>query len=365
MKFINFLIDLVVVSLFLFNIIPQKYHVMGFSFHNGGDDVTYFKLAQSFAQGNPFGCGCSIGYSLTLAPILKLMPNMSHDDFLVAVSFITSIGLFPLGQILLFEISKKMTGSTETGSVVVLFWTLLPIVTFLLLKFIIHDPNAGDISSHLIWAQMLTEGITTMVSLLALNLFLDLHKKQTISNIILFGAMSGYIFLLRITGVVAIVVFALIFIKSKKWKQLLIFLTSAFVIVLPQLIYNYTFFGSPLTSGYVVNNRLESGLFSAKYLLDALIKTWTRFGPLVLVVIPITVMIFWSSLIKLKRYCQDGALVIFLWTIGTVAIYSLYYYTYTGDYVRFMIPILPFLSLIFISGIPYENIINRLRSRAI
>ncbi len=332
-----------VVALFAFEVIPQEYHPPDrmFWFHNGGDNVEYFALARGMVSGELPVSKYPLGFPLTMIPFVLVFQPTTYDQILEPVAIFWSLVMFPIGQIALYYLTKMMTGRRITGLISVLIWTLLPLLIYAPLRIASNSVVAETYSVHLIWAQMLSDGPTTLLTIFAFIVYFKWHKLayKTPGWEILLGILLGALVLVRYTGAITGILIAMLLLGGRRWRALFLTGFSAFVVVLPQLIYNLTYFGNPISTGYTVLDILpEYGLFHPNYLIEALGAALARSPVLVLAGITATVLVTCAGLWLLWRQSR---------LIGSyVAIYAIYYYSWIGGLTRFLIPAYPAMAIL-------------------
>jgi hypothetical protein len=341
-------IHLLILGLFIFSVIPQVYHPADrlFWLHQGGDNVGYFELARGILNGNVPLSKYPLGYPLLLIPFMLILRPPFQEDLLEPVSAFWGLLMFPIGQILLAYVARQLTGRRWLSLLSVSIWTALPLAIYSLIR-VVSSPEAAEVSaSHLMWAQMLSDGPSALVTLTILAVFLARHDNHLSWSIFL-GALCGFLMLIRLTGALTVIALMVVLLIERRWRDTAVTAITALIIFSPQLIYNAHFFGSPLASGYQILDRSPpEGLFSVNYLLDALTEAWARIGFLLPVAAIIGIILGAVGLWFLWRRNRAGALVIGLSTALTIGVYSIYYFSWTGSLTRFMIPVYPALAII-------------------
>jgi hypothetical protein len=340
-------LHLLILGLFIFSVIPQVYHPADrlFWLHQGGDNVGYFELARGILDGSIPPSKYPLGYPLLLIPFMLILRPPFQGDLLEPVSAFWGLIMFPIGQLLLAYVARQITGRRWVSLLSVVIWTALPLILYGLIR-TVASPEAAEIgSSHLMWAQMLSDGPSALVTLMILAVFLARHDDNWGWSILL-GLLCGFLTLIRLTGAVTVIALIAVLLIQRRWRDAVVTTITALIIFSPQMIYNAHFFGSPFTSGYQVLDRSPpQGLFNVHYLSDALSDTWAHIG-ILLPIAAIIVLIFGIIGLSFLWRNRGGALMIGLSVILMIGVYSIYYYSWTGSLTRFMIPIYPMLALI-------------------
>lgn len=343
-------LHLMIVSLYVFNMIPQQHHPADrlFWFHNGGDNVGYFNQARSLLNGDLQPNKYTLGFPILLIPFMVSLQPPFQEDLLEPVSAFWTLVMFPLGQITLGLVATRLTGRRRLGLASVFVWTLLPLVVYGTVYLLFNAAMAETTSVHLLWAQMLSDGPATLFTLLAFAVFFRTGP-VTPRRALLLGVLCGYLMLIRMTGAVTGMLIGVILLAQRRWLAAAILAVVAGLVFSPQLLYNAQVFGGPFASGYTVLDELpEQGLFHPVYLWDAINIIWTRMGlllPLGLALGGLTGTFGFYALWQRNRL---GAVVIGVWIISYLAVYGIYYYSWIGGLVRFLIPALPALAVLLV-----------------
>ncbi len=349
------LLHFAIVGLFVFSVIPQEYHPADqpFWFHNGGDNSSYFELASALYSGSLIPSKYPLGFPLTLIPFIAVFRPQRQEDLLQIVSAFWSLVMFPLAQLVLFRLAQRLTRQTATALVAVFLFTILPLIFYGVLRPISNGPFAEVGAVHLIWAQMLSDGPATLVTMLAYLAYLEWlerakrHAPRLLVWEIALGALIGYLFILRYTAIITGVLIVLLLLTGQHWRALIVVSAAALVIALPQLIYNATYFGSPFVTGYTTLDTLPPhGLFHISYLLDALGKIMGRLGWIFPLIVVAALALFATALYLLYRRSALAALIVSTWIIGYLALYATYYYSWNGGLLRFLMPIYPAIAIL-------------------
>ncbi|MBZ0291279.1 MAG: hypothetical protein K8L99_01810, partial [Anaerolineae bacterium] len=264
-------LHLLIVSLYVFSVIPQQYHPVDrpFWFHNGGDNAGYFDQARGLLNGDLQPNKYTLGYPILLIPFMVVLQPPFQQDLLEPVSAFWSLVMFPLGQIILGYLATRMTGRRRLGLLSVFVWTLLPLVMYATVYLLFNADMAETTSVHLLWAQMLSDGPATLFTLLVFALWFR-DGPVTPRRALLLGVLCGYLIFIRMTGAVTGLLVGAILLWQRRWWEAIILAVVAALVFSPQLLYNMHFFGSPFSTGYTVLDELPAeGLFHPVYLWDA------------------------------------------------------------------------------------------------
>jgi hypothetical protein len=344
-----YLLHVVIIGLFLFDVIPQEYHRDGypFWFHQGGDDYGYFSLARDLTTGELHANKYPLGFPVLLLPFVAFLPS-THDALLQPVAMFWALVMFPIGQNLLFRLAYRLSKQAVLALFSVFLWTGLPLLAYAILRVITNAVVAETASVHMTWAQMLSDGPATLFTLLGMIVFFVARERHyPAAWVLLAGGLGGFLMLIRLTGVLTVGVIGLLLLIERQWRAAVLFAVSAGIVFAPQLLYNWHFFDSPLRTGYNVLDKIPpDGLVNLRYLLDALAASWRRVGMLLPVALVLAVGLGGMGLVYLWQKLRLGALAIGLWIIGYAVFYGVYYHSWQGGIFRFLMPAYPALVIL-------------------
>jgi hypothetical protein len=342
-------LQLLMLGLFVFDVIPQEYHREGYPlwFHNGGDNYGYFNQATTLITGNLQPSKYPLGYPLLLVPFM-LVFNPTHDTLLQMMAAFWGLVMFPVGQWLLFRLSRRLTGRATWALFSVYLWTALPLLSYIALRVVSNAVVAEVGSIRMTWALMLSDGPATLFTLIVMLVFFQARDRQyRLSWVFGLGALCGFLLLIRLTTVLTLGVIVLLLLSERQWRALLFLLMAALLLFLPQLIYNWNFFGSPFTTGYTVLDKpLEEGLFNVVYLTRSLTAGWRRLGLLFPLFLVVLLGLGSVGLAYLWQQFRLGAWAVGLWIASYAALFGIYFHSWNGGIVRFLLPMYPALVIV-------------------
>lgn len=339
-----------IMGLFAFEVIPQQTNrdSQFFYFHHGGDNHPYYWQARNLSLGTVGEFKYPLGFSMLLVPVFYLADSPAHDEALPAVAFFWSMVMFPLGVALLGWIAQQLTRHRLATVMSLWLYVALPLLVLGVLS-VAWSPVMAEISAiHLPWAQMLSDGPTAFFTLLSAALFIRARQRDYAWGwLSVLGIVLGCLVLIRLSGALIAFVIALICLLERRVLKLAWVTALALLAFSPQLLYNWHFFGNPLATGYAVLEELPAyGLFHPHYLADALGTALARLGAWVVVGGVAALLGLGLGLRGLWRRDPMSAVLVGGWALSYVAFYSLYYHTWTGAFLRFMIPALPALCIL-------------------
>lgn len=345
----------VIVALFAFSVIPQVHHPADrlFMFHNGGDNVAYFELARGFVEGELPVSKYPIGFPITLVPLYLLIQPADQMELLEPAAALWSLIFFPLAQVALYHLAKRMTRSRVAALWAVLLRTILPLALWLMIRLVSSAEAAETSAVHLIWAQMLSDGPSEFFTILAVLAWFIWKEQPRQSKAALgwefaVGALCGFLILLRYTGALTGTILMAAFLVQRRWRALLVTGLTIGLVVSPQLVYNAVHFDSPFTTGYqTLDEQPPNGLFSLIYLQEAVTRSIERVGVVPFcAVIAAALAVLAAGISAVWRRQRDAALILGLWIASGAGLYFVYYYSWVGGLFRFLMPVYPALAVV-------------------
>lgn len=332
-------LHIAIVTMFVFGFFPSSVPLATpFDWINvGKDSYCYWQTTINLMSSQLLPTKCQLGFPILLLPFALITSN--HDVGLPVVVFFWTIVAFPFAQWLLYKISGNFLS--------VFIWTLFPLAAFAGLK-IIGDPFAEIQAFWLTWAQMLSDGPATLLTLINMFILFELRKRNYSAGVtILLGVMLGFLGLVRLTGFLIIIPIVTVFLWDRQIKKLMLVSFTAFLVFSPQLIFNNLVFGGPLQSGYTNLSAVPStGLFNIIYPLSSLGRGFERLGVKFLLIILAGSAFLIAGIISLWHKTKVLAVVIGLWVVSYLILYGCYYYTWTDGPARFLLPSYPGLAII-------------------
>ncbi len=371
-----YLLHLTILGLYVFDIIPQQFHTPArpFQMHHGGDNEAYFNLARDLLTGTPQPSIYTLGFPLLLTPFLVIFRPQDQQEILQVVAAFWGIAMYPLGQWALTWLAERLTGSRVLALLSTFLWTMLPLVfygIFGTFSLIYGQESfallAETTSVRQTWAQMLSDGPATLFTLLLIVVFFrQLEGEDRVWWAIKMGTLAGFLMMIRYTGVLTGLLIGVILLAQRRWSVAAVVAVSAFVVFLPQILYNWRFFGDPLTTGYqVLYTSPPDGFFSTLYLSGGLAKVWTRVGLWLLPAILLSIGVGGFGLVCLWRHDRIGALVVGLWIGSYAVVYGLYFASWNGELLRFLMPIYPAIAVLAAAAAMEVLSLRQRRTRAI
>ncbi len=296
------------------------------------DQHGYFAVAMGLIKLDPIVERFTFGFPVLLLPFIKIFNPTDFSEIVLPFSIFNAAVLGTLGIYFVYRITILLVNDRYAARIATLLYVIhpfFPLFAKTRQNAIYLDPVYwGDIVG---W-NMTSDQVSVIFLLLAIFLFL---KYMTSSNgMILAGAALGYAGLIRMPSLaILLALLYLGFLHRISWKQYLILFVSMGVVLSPQLLYNWHYFGSPLTFGYTALKHIKA--FWTPSLVPQQLATilWDHAA---LFVIFVTTFLIYA-------HRKIGGFLI-LW----VAVFTTYYAGYEALYndpIRFLLPIRPALCI--------------------
>jgi hypothetical protein len=339
----NFIIALCLVAVLrivmiagLFCDVPYVSHE-GWEFHQGGDQIEYFRVAKSIVELEPEESKYAIGFPLILASFVAASGAGEWTDLLAPVLIFNCI-LSLIAIFLIGILAKLLTESTLTAIASAILWTLHPFIIYAGLS--LHR-NAEILQavhmSHSMWFPILSDPCSAFFFILGLVFFV--HSIRNNVWIYPCGILVGIASLIRTPNLVEALIFGTAYLIKKKYLQGIIFGGLVAVFLLPQLAYNIFCNGNPFAFGYTAATEGYEEMFSLDYLIS-FVKLMT--GRYLFIFIPFLIMAIVlpaSLLLYRKEKRLEWAILIAL-IYSYILIYGSWWAFKHFPY-RFLIPVIP------------------------
>lgn len=280
---------------------------------------------------------------------------------------------YPLGYPLLIAVSFFFFGINIQSAALpsIIFGALTVVLLFTFIKDLLDEKAAVFASLFFMLSHHWTMSISIMsdtpgLFFILLTLFAGTKyaRSEKPFFIYLFYSAAGIAFLIRYVSILSFIIFGLYLLLSKrmhllKKKEIWLGLPIFFIILLPQLIYNQTYFGSPIKTGYSFpasrSPYMPEKLWGLKYFftsgygyssfgLKFLKRFITGFGT---PVFPFFLLGIWAWIKHRKR--EELSLV-----LPWIAVPFLYFSFYYSHDPRLLIPVLP--AVLIASGYSFSKL---------
>jgi len=341
---------------------PEKGSYLGGYFYLN-DEEEYFRLAFSLARFSPVDSYRTLGFPILLLPFIWLSQANSFDQLLLPVAIFHACVLAPASIILVALIAKRLTKEWKIALLAASIWTIFPYLVYI---FVHSNPSfCKDVPAmrmaHQMWLQALTDPPATFFILLAIYTFLISLDKKNVIYPLLTGISFGWATLIRPGNVIMAVLFLSFYLYERKLKHLILFVSSSFFILLPQFIYNWLFYGSPLKfSSLFATDKIYAielgNLFGRTIDMFSIRNFFFSLQQLILklpsVILLCTLFIFFViiyTIFRLYRVSPKAALVLILWVIPYLLVYGSYINFY-DSVLHFSMPIIPAILIVISIG---------------
>jgi len=245
-------------------------------------------------------------------------------------------------------------------------FTFYPYIIFEITK-LANFTRAIPVFHYQMWVSIAADYLSAILVYSGFYLFIKKFNAEKL-NIVAIIAISAFLSsaaLVRVANILYLPVIFFILIWLKKYKESFIFGTVSFLIYLPQWIYNFYFFGSPLMYGYRVpllgfdaGTKILGDWLSFGNAFIFFSKIWQNFSASVWI-LPILILIIIVGFWKLFKQNKILSLVLILWAALNVGFYI--FFIAAQSQLRYFIPSIPPLIILLIFGI--YSIIKSWRNR--
>ena len=357
----------------------------GFRPHFSGsywpDEANYFNLAQSFVKLSPIANVANFGYPLFLAPIIYFTNADSPIDITKIVFVIQAFLFFSLAIVLTaltaFEVFSTMGGSQPKADqplagakssgekkrslalLAAAIFTIYPYLIYGVLK-ISNFSRAIPIFHYQMWISIAADYLSAVLVYSGFYLFIKKFNQNNLNLIgaAIIGALVSVAALVRVANILYLPLIFLILIWLKKYRASASFGAAAFLVYLPQWVYNFYFFGLPWMYGYGVPSfgfpaGAKVDWFSLNNVSIFFSRIWQNL-PTFIWILPILVLILTMGFWKLFRQNKILSLILIFWALLDIGFYI--FFIAAQSQLRYFIPSIPPLIILLISGFSFNNI---------
>ncbi len=321
------------------------------------DEIHYFQLAQSFAKLSPVPNVANLGYSLFLAPIVYLTGAGSPIDIVKIVFIIQAFLFFSLAIVLVALVSFEILKKKSQAFIVATIFTFYPYILFWILK-LAGFPRAISTFHYQMWIVIGADYLSAVLLYSGFYFFIKKFNDNKINlfSAIAIGALLSAAALTRVANILYLPLIFLVLIWLKKYRESIGFGFAAFLIYLPQWIYNFYFFGSPFTYGYRIQElsghgletKVFGGWFSFNNVLIFFERVWLNL-PVFIWILPILILILILGFWRFFKQEKHLAVVLGFWALLNIGFYI--FFVDAQSQLRYFVPSIPPLIILFISGI--------------
>src|SRR3989344_7187835 len=321
------------------------------------DELHYFQLAESFAKFSPIANVANLGYSLFLAPIIYFTGATGSEDIAKIVFIIQAFLFFSLAVVLVALTAYEIFKKKGLALVAATLFTFYPYILLAVLK-LADFPRWIPAFHYQMWINIGTDYLSAILLYSGFYLFIKKFNDNKIGifSAAVIGVLLGLAALTRVANILYLPLIFLVLIWLKKYRESLSFGATAFLAYLPQWVYNFYFFGSSFTYGYRIQELSGHGLeteiiggwLSLNNVAIFFERIWLNLPALVWI-LPVLILIlilgFWR-LFKLEKHL---AIILLFWALLNIGFYV--FLVDAQSQLRYFIPSIPPLIILFISGI--------------
>lgn len=351
----------VLVFLMMNNIPFTDMQLGGFRPHFSGsywpDELNYFNLAKSLVNLHPTANVANLGYPLFLAPIIYLAGATDTIGITKPVFIIQAFFFFSLAIILVAFITFEILRKRILSFLAALVFAIFPYLLFGVLK-LVNFSRAIPAFHYQMWIVIMSDYLSALLIYAGFYLFIKKFNdnKLTVLSVSAIGAVISAAALVRIANILYLPLFFLILIWLKKYRESVGFTAVSFLVYLPQWIYNFYIFGSPLIYGYRVSpvggfppgTKVLGDWFSFNNILISFHRVGNHLS-ITLALIPIIMLILGLGFWKIFKQQKVLALILAFWIILDIGFYI--FFVDWASQLRYFIPAIPPLIILFFEGI--------------
>ena len=321
------------------------------------DEVHYFELADSFAKFSPVANVANIGYPLFLAPIIYFIGASGPEDISKIVFIIQAFLFFGLAIILVALISFEIFKNRKLALWAAALFTIYPYILFFVLK-LANFPRSIPAFHYQMWINIGADYLSAILLYFGFYLFIKKYNSGGLNLFFAFavGAIIAAAALARVANILYLPLIFLILTLLKKYRESIGFGFAAFLVYLPQWIYNFYFFDSPFTYGYRIQElsghgfetKILGGWFSFNNVVIFFERIWLNL-PAFIWILPILAIILIFGFLKMFKQEKILALVLGFWILLNIGFYI--FFVDAQSQLRYFIPSILPLIILFIIGI--------------
>jgi len=320
------------------------------------DEVNYFNLGQSFAKFSPIVNVANIGYPLFLAPIIYLTNANSPVDITKIVFIIQAFLFFSLAIILVALISLEILKERKLAIFSAFIFTVYPYLMFEVLR-IADFPRFIPAFHYQMWINIAADYLSAVLVYSGFYLFIKKFNQNNLNltGVVLIGALISAAALVRVANILYLPLVFVVLIWLKKYRASIGFGVAASLVYLPQWIYNFYFFGSPLTYGYRIpsigfdsGSKIIGDWFSFENVFIFFERIWQNL-PAFVWILPVFILIAAAGFWRLFKQEKHLAVILSFWILLNIGFYI--FFVAAQSQLRYFIPSIPPLIILLIFGI--------------
>lgn len=319
------------------------------------DEINYFNLAKSLVNFSPIVNVANIGYPLFLAPIIYFTNAHNPVDIVKIIFIIQAFIFFSLAIVLVGLISFEIFSKRKLALLAAAIFTIYPYIFYGILK-LANFSRIAPAFHYQMWINIGADYLSAVLIYFGFYLFIKKFKQNNLNliGVAVIGALISVAALVRVVNIFYLPLIFIFLIWLKKYRASISFGITAFLVYLPQWIYNFYFFGSPLTYGYRIPSiGFDSG---SKIIGDwlSLNNTFLFFGriwqniPVFIWILPAIILIVVAGFWKLFKQNKILSLILVFWMLLNIGFYI--FFIAAQSQLRYFIPSIPPLIILLISG---------------
>lgn len=321
------------------------------------DEIHYFELAQSFAKFSPVPNVANIGYPLFLAPIVHSTGATNSANIAKIVFIIQAFLFFSLAIVLVGLISFEIFKNKKLAFGAAALFTVYPYVLLAILK-LANFPRWIPAFHYQMWINIAADYLSAVLLYFGFYIFIKKYNtsKLDLFSVSIVGAVIAAAALVRVANILYLPMIFLILIWLKKYRESISFGIVAFLVYLPQWVYNLYFFGSPITYGYRIQElsghgletKIIGGWLSPNNVVTFFERIWLNL-PTLLWILPVLIIIIALGFWKIFKMGNHLAVVLGFWVLLNIGFYI--FFVDAQSQLRYFIPSIAPLIILLFAGI--------------
>jgi len=291
-----------------------------------------------------------------LAPIIYLTNANAPVDITGIVFIIQAFLFFSLAIVLVALISLEILKERKLAIFSAFIFTVYPYLMFGILK-IADFPRFIPAFHYQMWINIAADYLSAVLVYSGFYLFIKKFNQNNFNLIsaAIIGALISAAALVRMANILYLPLIFLILIWLKKYRASASFGTVAFLVYLPQWIYNFYFLGSPLTYGYRIpsigfdpGSKIIGDWFSFENVFIFFDRIWQNL-PAFIWILPVFILILAVGFWRLFKQEKHLAVILGFWILLNIGFYI--FFVAAQSQLRYFIPSIPPLIILLIFGV--------------
>lgn len=318
------------------------------------DEQKFFDIGKGLVAGKIINSSIpsNLGYGLFLAPFIYFLKAENTVDIAKPIFIFQEFMLFPIALILvaliaIYLFKSRFWAAISTGLFAVYPWLILGFGK------LIHYCNAVPAFHHQLWIIIQSDYISALFVYLTVFLFLkwyaNLMTLKSDNKVIWLGIITGAAMLVRMTNILLFLIIIAALLYFKRWKPVILYASSAAIVYLPQVIFNWLAFKTPWNFGYRFGPAYENW-----FKISNLWLNFSHFSPRHYFLWFLAVAVFFLIIYILGfKYLKKNNVLFTRIAAGWFWSYLLLYgtFTFSTQSLRYFLPAIPVFIYFFVGSL--------------